>query len=942
MVRAALVPFCALIGLMAIAFIATVHTTELLPYNPVANSRATIVVGNARFTVLTERIIRMEYRTTAPKFEDRATMAFLNRDTPVPNFKVDNTSTRGIIHITTEALRLSYMLGKPFGPDSLTVASLYNPSQFKTWHYGDLNPGNLLGTIRSLDQLDVISLNCTENKNVDVHGEQLHCEWGLISRDGWVVVNDTDNWGLTAADVKPDNNAEWWDSPNTDAEDLYFFGHGHDYRRALSEYTRLLSGRISMVPRYASGIMWSRWFNVDNYDVKGVVEDYRSRDLPLDVYILDMDWHTKQGWGGYTFDERLFPVPAATTDWLHNQGLSVSVNLHDDDGVRPNEAMYEQLAKYMGLNPKTAGTIPFSIVNSTYVYGLEDIVLGDLEKQGVDFWWIDWQQGGTQGGAKGGKQNPTIWLNHIRGTDHVRRGQTERGIVLARWGGLGNHRYQVGFSGDVNTLSWANLAFQPYFSLTATNVAYGFWSHDLVGPSNDLELYTRWLQWGAYSGVFRTHDRGMSAGGCANANPPNCAIVEVWKVPDPYWTANRMALQARESLLPLIYTGHRIAFETGLSLIRPMYYAYPDIDDAYEVTASSTLSQFMFASEDVLAAPIVRPANSSDSMATKTVWIPPGAWFDTNSGKLLDIVGNVRHTSLYDLREVPVFIRGGAVIAQSLLVPGNTIGVAMRQYEPLVFSIYPGGNHSHTHVYEDDGHTTAYITSDAYKWTNATYARSADGSSISVTISSEGKGFPEFPKSRAYRIRLVNALPASQVTVNGASVKYVRFTGNSGGLTSGGGWHYDGPEVTLVVDTPVISTSASVDIKITFIRPFADTLLSGLRGGIVHASWAKALLDDAWETPGANSVAGGNVSVAASMGDELGYYAGADTKKFMEVVASFKQIYEWGYYEVQAVPHKLASEQEEEKDKATEQAPAVDGAYNRWAHALALLQGYFV
>jgi len=143
--------------------------------------------------------------------------------------------------------------------------------------------------------------------------------------------------------------------------------------------------------------------------------------------------------------------------------------------------------------------------NSTYINGLEDIVLKDVENQGMNFWWIDWQQGGTKGGCTGEKQNPTIWFNKARSTDHKRRNENIRGLILSRWGGLGNHRYQVGFSGDVDKVNWENLAYQPYFSFTASNVGYGFWSHDLVGPQGskgDYELYTRWLQFGAFSGVF--------------------------------------------------------------------------------------------------------------------------------------------------------------------------------------------------------------------------------------------------------------------------------------------------------------------------------------------------------------------------------------------------------------------------------------------------------
>lgn len=108
-----------------------------------------------------------------------------------------------------------------------------------------------------------------------------------------------------------------------------------------------------------------------------------------------------------------------------------------------------------------------------------------------------------KGGATGGAQNPTVWTDKLRVTDPKRQGKDLRGLILSRWGGSGTHRYQVGFSGDVDRLSWENLAYQPYFSVTGANVAYGMWSHDIEGPNFDNELYTRWIQWASVSAVVR-------------------------------------------------------------------------------------------------------------------------------------------------------------------------------------------------------------------------------------------------------------------------------------------------------------------------------------------------------------------------------------------------------------------------------------------------------
>ena len=140
----------------------------------------------------------------------------------------------GVLTITTPALKLQYVVASTeFTAATLNITSTDPASTFTSWAPGMTNSGNLLGTIKSLDEVGPISLNCTQVETVRVHDESLHCTWGLVSRDGWVVVNDTASPAL-------DDTTGWWNvGMTTNQVDWYFFGHGHDYRGALTDYTKV-------------------------------------------------------------------------------------------------------------------------------------------------------------------------------------------------------------------------------------------------------------------------------------------------------------------------------------------------------------------------------------------------------------------------------------------------------------------------------------------------------------------------------------------------------------------------------------------------------------------------------------------------------------------------------------------------------------------------------
>jgi alpha-glucosidase (family GH31 glycosyl hydrolase) len=181
----------------------------------------------------------------AGQFENRSTYAVVNRKLFVPSFTT--SISNGVLTIATTSLVLRYEIAQPFSNASLTIASKRSNMR---WMYGQTQaPNNLLGTIKSLDLQNAISLNCAEIQNVTANGESLHCEYGLVSRDGWALVDDSDNYAW-------DNN-DWWQGQNIDDVDLYFFGHDHEYVDALADYMAI-GGRVAMVPRYALGVWWTR------------------------------------------------------------------------------------------------------------------------------------------------------------------------------------------------------------------------------------------------------------------------------------------------------------------------------------------------------------------------------------------------------------------------------------------------------------------------------------------------------------------------------------------------------------------------------------------------------------------------------------------------------------------------------------------------------------
>lgn len=701
-----------------------------LAFQPVAHADAVIRCGQARFTVLTDRLLRLEYHPDG-QFIDRPSQEVWFREQPAPAFSAVEGDNSVEIETAHLVLRYTDRPGVGFSPETLAVELKATGA---TWQPGMSDAANLRGTTRTLDMINGYT----------------PLEPGLMSRAGWAVLDDS-------ATLLFDDDC-WLQPRPPGGEDLYFFGYGQDYRACLQDYCRI-SGRMPLIPRWALGNWWSRYWAYTQDELVTLLEDFTRYDLPFSVCIVDMDWHVTEtgnestGWTGYTWNRELFPDPAGFLAFAHERDLRVGLNLHPAEGVHPHEDQYDAMARQMGIDPATQQPVPFAITDPVFADAYLTVLHHPHEKMGVDFWWLDWQQG-LSSDLPG--LDPLWLINHLHYYDLGRDG-TKRPFIFSRWGRQGQQRYPIGFSGDTYA-TWDSLRFQPYMTATASNIAYGWWSHDIGGHTggvHDSELLARWVQAGALSPINRLH---TTKGVFYDRRPWIFEDAELLRVITD-------AMQFRHALLPYLYTMARRAYDDSLPLIQPMYYSHPDEEAAYHCPR-----QYWFGSE-LIAAPFVTPADEATNMSRQVVWLPAGTSDDVPDGEWVHVFSGEYYTGdrwqpVYgQLGDIPLFARAGAIVP----LAGGPVGNDTANPAALNVLVFAGADNSFT-LYEDDGHSTAYQDGHACR---TTIRQTLSDEQLTITVAAPVGDTRLIPAERAYQLTVYGVSAGAAVTamVNGAPVE---------------------------------------------------------------------------------------------------------------------------------------------------------------------------
>lgn len=765
---------------------------------PGLSGNGVVKQDQARFTVITPTLIRMEYAEDG-QFEDRPTQTVAQR--PQPQAAFTQKVGQGWLIVETAKLRLRYELDSgPFGADNLIIEVQKGDEIVEArpdWSFAP-QPGNLGGWRRGLDN---------ERDPQPLYE-------GVLSRAGWYLMNDSNTVLLT--DTPPHFEAR--PASNGSYQDGYLFGYGLDLEQGLKDL-RTLTGAAPLLPKKALGVWFSRWWAYTDPEWRDQVREFQERGVSLDTISIDTDWklmHRQLGcvvwnaviqaplndacsWNGWDWNRDIFPDPDGFVAWLHEQGIDVGLNVHPS--IAGSDPAYPGVVAQTGPLMRDDADLPCSILQADpstpcYIFdwtqashyeayfGLHE----PIEETGIDFWWMDWCCEGSSAIAPGLSADTLInqgyyeqhqdmgsrWpaFSRIGGSfQNGKGGQDNNGL-----GAFAEHRYSLHFTGDTCS-TWELMKFQADMTASEGNIGLPYVSHDIgsflgepqgsadcsnllnLSPRLPEDMYVRWMQFGTFEPIMRLHSHH------GDRLP--------WEYPGQAETIATAFLKLRGRLVPTLYTLSRVAHDTGLPMARSMYLQWPEIEAAYNYRSQYTVGDHM------LVASVAAPGDP----ATINMWVPPGEWVDFFSGEVLS--GPAEISRSVPLEHYAVFMRKGAILP---LQP-ELLTSAYGPQDNLSLRVWPGDD-GQFDLYEDEGRGFAYRDG-AYQWTPLRLESDAGCATLRIEAA-QGQNFPGALTSRSWQVEFMATDAPQSVLLNGQAIS------SGAGVP---GWNYDASSRTVSVST---------------------------------------------------------------------------------------------------------------------------------------------
>lgn len=666
-----------------------------------ANDKMILFGSNYRFTLLTPRLIRLEY-SKDEFFLDSPTELVLYRNLKPFNF--ESKENNNVLEIKTEYFKLTYSKNKPFlGPKTNPTQNLKVEliKSGRVWYYNHPEVRNL-GTPASTLQEGI-----SKNK-------------GLYSADGIASIDDsiTNVWNEDGT-VKPKEK---------NSIDIYLFMYGDDYEKALIDYYEI-TGYPTLIPRYALGNWWSRNNDYNDIELKDLVDSFDKNQIPLSVILLDKAWHKRKMAGkkllqtGFTFNDEYFKNPKAMIDYMHSKNIKLGLSINPFDGLSDVDTNYKEALKYLKAENNI---IPFNVYDPKFIDVYLKFFIHPLDNLGTDFYFID------------ALNKELFLLKHYQFYD-VYKDYKHRPLTLSYNSSIAPHRYSILYSGKT-TVSWETLKKIPFYNASAFNNGVSFWAHDIGGyfkGTEDNELYVRFVQLGTFSPILKF---GADKGKYYKREP--------WRWDIKTYTIVKEYLQLRHRLIPYIYSEAYKYHKHGKNLVKPIYYTNPEFYDDVLYRNEYYFGQF-------LICPIITKKDYVMNRAVHNFYIPDGVWYDFVTGKKFP--GGKNYISFFKDQDYPVFVPSGGIIPMGSNDTLNDITPPKN----MEIQFFPGKSSTYT-LFEDDGESELY-KKDFYLQTEIEYNYMPNNYSVIIRAIKGKSGI--VPEKRNYKLVFRNTKRTDEVTV---------------------------------------------------------------------------------------------------------------------------------------------------------------------------------
>jgi alpha-D-xyloside xylohydrolase len=513
----------------------------------------------------------------------------------------------------------------------------------------------------------------------------------------------------------------------------YYFIQGDCFDEIIGGY-REVTGRASMLAKWAFGYMQSQERYESQKEIISTVKEYRRRKVPLDSIVLDWKSWEEGKWGQKTFDNERFPDPGTMTEILHKNGAHLMIS------IWPN--MHESTENYNEMKEKN-GLFPHSEIYNAFDPKARFLYWNQtnagLFNKGVDAWWCDSSEPVTPEWNSPDKPEPdqnyvsfhetaknymdeeytnAYPLMHAKTMYEGQRSvSTDKRVVnLTRSGYTGQQRYgTILWSGDISA-NWQTLKKQipaglnlcasgfPYWTLDigAFFVKKGdmwFWNGDYEKGCKDLgyrELYTRWLQLGTFLPIFRSHGTDTRR--------------EIWNFGEKgeiFYDTIAKFIDLRYRLLPYIYSMAGMVTQKNYTMMRLLAFDFLHDQNVFNIK-----NQYMFG-DALMICPVTEPMYYAGESVpldgidkTRNVYLPTDTdWYDFWTDKKYH--GGQTISAEAGLDIMPIFVRSGSIIPMAAVAQHS--GISSENSLNLI--IYPGSNGMFT-IYQDEQNNYNYEKGD--------------------------------------------------------------------------------------------------------------------------------------------------------------------------------------------------------------------------------------